>query len=243
MASNQNQRNFFLAVFLSLVVLLTWSYLFPPPKPNQDANANTQIANTPPANETPETAPTQQVPVLQAQTSDDTQNRTITIKTPLYEAKFDSRGAVATSWILLENKTPKGEKPLYSAASTKDNKQPLQLIPEEGLKRRELPFKLVTGDTNLDALVNDRNYQINGVEGEQIVLNGNESRKIDFVLRDEATQTEVVKSLTFHADSYVSDLQTRVTRNGQPVPNAKLQIGASIGDQGIGHYTYYAIEP
>ncbi|MEP6924282.1 MAG: membrane protein insertase YidC [Pyrinomonadaceae bacterium] len=244
--NTQNQTRFFTAVLLSLGVLLLWSYLFPPPKPDGNLNTNTETAQQ----QTVNTAPTPNNAVPQTQTGalsntspDDTPNRVITVKTPLYEAKFDSRGALVTSWILLQNRTEKGEKPLFNASSTKDEKHPLELISAEALKRREIPLKLSTGDASFDALLNERNYQIVGADGDEIVLNGDESRKVDFVLRDEGSQTEAVKSLTFHANGYVSDLQTKLVRGGQILPNAKLLIGANIGDQGIKHYTYYAIEP
>src|SRR3712207_7120768 len=41
---------------------------------------------------------------------------TLTISTPLYEVQFDSRGAVATSWIIRRYRDPetKKERPLFS---------------------------------------------------------------------------------------------------------------------------------
>jgi YidC/Oxa1 family membrane protein insertase len=244
--NSQNQSRFFTALILSMGVLLLWSFLFPAKKPDANNNANVQqqaaTQQQTAAPTTPET-PVQQVQnQAPATAADATPNRVITVTTPLYSAKFDSKGAVANSWVLLKNVSEKGEKPLFSAASTKGNPQPLELIPEEARKRRELPLKLVTGDANFDQLLADRNYQIVGADADEIVLSGNESRKIDFVLRDEANQVEVVKSLTLRADSYISDLQTKLTRGGQPVTNAKLQIGASVGDQGIKSFNYYAIE-
>ncbi len=61
-------------------------------------------------------------------------------------------------------------------------------------------------------------------------------------MRDEASGLEVIKSFIFNADSYVTDLQVKLTKNGQPVPNTKLLIGASIGDHSINHHNYYHIE-
>jgi YidC/Oxa1 family membrane protein insertase len=246
MAANQNQSRFFLAIAVSLGILFLWTYLFPPPKPVN--NANTETANvssqqntaaTPAVSGQPQQQPTQ----VQNQTPDNTPNRLLTVKTPFYEAKFDSRGAVVTSWILKQNKVGDDARPLYSISSTPDNPLPLELISDEARNRRELPFELVTGDTGLDQILNDRNYQIVGADADEIILNGSESKQIQFVLQDAANGVEAVKTLTLRADDYVSDLQTKLTRNGQPVPNTKLQIGARIGDQGIKHHNYYAIEP
>jgi YidC/Oxa1 family membrane protein insertase len=246
MAANQNQSRFFLAIAVSLGILFLWTYLFPPPKPAN--NANTETANvssqqnqsaTPAVTNQPQQQPAQ----VQNQTPDNTPNRLLTVKTPFYEAKFDSRGAVVTSWILKQNKVGDDARPLYSISSTPDNPLPLELISDEARNRRELPFELVTGDAGLDQILNDRNYQIVGADADEIVLNGSESKQIQFVLQDAANGVEAVKTLTLRADDYISDLQTKLTRNGQPVPNTKLQIGARIGDQGIKHHNYYAIEP
>ena len=62
-------------------------------------------------------------------------------------------------------------------------------------------------------------------------------------LKDEANGLEVTKSFIFRADSYLTDLKVKLTKNGQLVPNTKLLIGSSIGDQGVNHYNFYQVEP
>ena len=91
-----------------------------------------------------------------AETPDAVPSKEITIKTPRYQVKLDSKGAVATSWILLKNvseRNPDG-KLLYADGSNKENEKPLELIPQEALNHnpRLLPFRLSTGDANLDNL-------------------------------------------------------------------------------------------
>ena len=51
--------------------------------------------------------------------------RKLRIVTPLYEATFDTRGAVATSWIIKKNKNTGRD--LFAASSTKNNPQPLDV--------------------------------------------------------------------------------------------------------------------
>jgi YidC/Oxa1 family membrane protein insertase len=246
--SKQNaQSRFILASLLAMLVFYGYSYFFLPKNtPTDNANtAQTVVTATP----TPETA---QQPI-QAQnqtqitdsTPDDNPNKSVTIKTPLYQVKLDSRGAVATSWILIKNvstQNPDG-KPLFADGSTKDDKKPLELVPPEALNRnpRELPFRLATGDPNLDNFINQRNYQISANE-ENIEIAAGQAKQIDFVLREEASGVEAVKTFIFSADSYVTDLKIKLTKNGQPVPNTKLLIGASPGDQGIEHHNFYHIE-
>ena len=232
-----------------MVVLFGWSYFFAPPKPEAD-NANTaqtQNVNAPQTAENQQTQTTAQTAPNQtsetATVPDNVPNKTITVKSPLYEVKFDSKGALATSWILLKNKNSRGETPLFADGSTEANPKPLQLISDQALNRnpREIPFRLSTGDANLDNLLNQRNYQISATE-ETVELGEGQEKQIDFTLRDEATGIEAVKSFIFRSDSFVSDLNLKVTRNGQPVPNTKLLIGASIGDHAINNHNFYHIE-
>jgi YidC/Oxa1 family membrane protein insertase len=239
----QTQSRFFLAALLSMAVLFSWSYFFAPKKPVQENANTTQVADNTAATPTPEIA---QNPVNQSQTlvstPDTTENKTITIKSPLYQVKLDNKGALATSWVLIKNKSPKGETLLFADGSTENEKKPLELIAPESLNRspREIPFRLVTGDANIDAFINERNYTVS-VNEEIIELGEGQTKQIDYKLLDETNGLEVTKSFIFSADSYVSDLQVKLTKNGQVVP-AKLLIGASIGDHGINHHNYYHIE-
>jgi YidC/Oxa1 family membrane protein insertase len=243
------QSRFLLAIVLSMVVLLGWSYFFAPKKPPATDDANTAAANSNTAQQTPvqPAAPVQQAPQTPQQpivtTPDTTPNRTITIKTPLYQVVLDSRGALATSWIILKNKSPKEERPVYGDGSTDSNRKPLELISQEALSRtpRQIPFRLATDDATIDSLVNDRNYQISEA-GDTIELADGQQKQIDFTLTD-ASGVQVTKSFIFRADNYVADLAVKLTNNGQPVPNTKLLIGASLGDQAIVHHSFYHIEP
>jgi len=239
-----SQTRFIVAAALSLIVLVGWSYLFPPKKPDtSNTNANTAAnTNATQATPVPTVTPAAQ-PTTAATTPDTTPNRQIKITTPLYEVTLDSKGAVATNWVLFKNKTPKEERPLYGDGSTATEKKPLQLISPEALSRspRELPFRLATGDTAIDGMINERNYSVTGADGDITLATGQE-QKLDFTLTD-ANGLQVTKSFTFRADNYVSDLQVKLTRNGEAVPNTRLLIGASIGDQAIAHHSFYHAEP
>ena len=222
-----------------MAVLFVWSYFFTPTKPADNSNTASVAEATPsPQAEVPATPVQQPQPV--PATADSTPNRTITIKTPLYEVTLDSKGAVAKSWVLLKNKTPKGTEPIYADGSTEANKKPLQLISQKAIEENKLPFRLLTADQNLTALVNERNYQIS-IPEETITLADGQERQIDFTLTD-ASGAEVKKSFVFRADSYIADLAVTLKQNGQPVPNTRLAIGASIGDHAINHHSFYHIE-
>ena len=118
-SNNQsNQSRFLIAAVLSMVVLFGWSYFFTPKKPAND-NSNTATNNNsqeaPVAQTTPAPAVQQpQTDVPGATTPDMTPNRTITIRSPLYEVKLDSKGALATSWV--SNSTSSGFTSISPAA-------------------------------------------------------------------------------------------------------------------------------
>lgn len=225
-----------------MVVLFGWSYFFAPQPATDNANTTADANSAAPA-PTAANEPVQQAasesPVAQP---DAVPNRIITIRSPLYEVKLDSKGAVATSWVLLRNKSVRGEYEIFANGSNAEGSAPLQLISEEALGRspRNIPFRLATGDQNLTNLINDRNYQIS-VPEETITLADGEERQIDFTLTD-ANGVEVRKSFVFRADSYIADLAVDLRQNGQAVTGTKLLIGASIGDHAINHHNFYQIE-
>ncbi len=233
-----------------MVVLFAWSYFFAPPPPADNANANvaannananTSAANTDAAQTQPTPTPeTTETPA--PATEDNAPQRQIVIKTPLYEATFDSRGAVATGWILKESRSSKGTYPLWADGSDASNEKPLQLISQKALESdpREVPFRLLTPDEALTKTINLSGYTVS-VPEETIELAAGEEKTVEFTFNG-ANGVEVKKIFTFRGDSYISDLAVSVTQNGQPVQNTKLLIGASIGDHAINHHTFYQIE-
>lgn len=239
-SNSGNQSRFLIAAALSMAVLFTWQMFFAPTPPpaNTNANSNANVAAAAPTTAAPAqpAAATSTPPVVT--NPDTTPARTITIKSPLYEVKLDSKGAVASSWVILKNKSPKADIPVYADGSTDAEKKPLQLISQEALNRspRELPFRIATDDAALNTSINERNYQIAGAE-DTITLADGEQRVIEMTLTDGGVS--VKKTFVFRGDSYVSDLGVTLTNNGQPVPNTRLLIGASIGDHAINNHTFY----
>ncbi|REJ76397.1 MAG: membrane protein insertase YidC [Acidobacteria bacterium] len=248
--SGQNQQRFLIAAVLSLVVLTAWTYFFAPERPEEQANTNANVENVgqgqtaaPDPTRSPETEQTPEQAA--AETPDETPNKQIKIKTPLYEATLDTKGAVATSWVLLLNDSDSNDdrKPLYAQGSTKENKKPLELVRQKGLDQepRLAPFQLATGDPNTDKFLNERNYSLEG-DGGTFELNGEDTKEVKFVLSG-SNGVEVTKTFVFRANEYTTDLSVDLKKGGQPVPNAKLLIGPSIGDQGIERYDFYKVEP
>jgi len=176
-------------------------------------------------------------------------HRTLRIKGPLYEAKLDSRGAEAVSWIITKNKDSIKQPEIYSVAGNRNAKIPLELISQEGLKRqpREAPLQLATGDGAVDSLLASMDYSIEGVDAAtgdpEVVLGAGEKKRITFRLTDKGTGLEVVKTLGFDGDRYSVDLEVTIKRGEKVLPQAKLRVGPSVGDQGVKQYTFYSVAP
>ena len=118
-ANSSNQSRFLIAAVLSMAILFGWQYFFAPKTPPANSNSNTaaNTATNTAANTAVPAATQAPQPQTTAVTPDTTPNRTVTIKSDLYEVKLDSKGALPVSWILLKNKSPKGEYPLYADGS------------------------------------------------------------------------------------------------------------------------------
>jgi len=267
----QQQKRFIVALVASAAVLILWNVFFPPPKtPPPDANANNQpTAQSSPQPTSQATAqPTSQAtaqptasatlaPAGQspsptpAATPDNVAQRKLRIVTPLYEVTFDTRGAVATSWIVRRVRRSDGTwRDLHSAASTKNDPKPLELIltPPPGLPAEQLfhPLQIVTGDATVDGLLAGRNFKVTGPtteSGDATVDVPSGSKQIEFTVHDDATGLDATKRITFHSDRYLAEVELKLTRNNQPLPKASLAIGPNIGDQGIDEYTFYTFAP
>ena len=233
-----------------MAILFGWQYFIAPKTPPADSNSNTAANTNTVANTATNTAANTAVPAASqtpqpqtaAVTPDTTPNRTVTIKSDLYEVKIDSKGALPVSWILLKNRSPKGEYPLYADGSNSTEKKPLQLISPRALEQtpRELPFRLTAGDPTITTTANERNYQVSVAE-DAITLSAGEEKTIEFSLAGE-NGVEVKKTFVFRGDSFMSDLAVTFKKDGQAVPNAMLAIGASVGDQAINYHNLYHTE-
>src|SRR5215510_14522326 len=159
------QKRLILALVLSSAILFVWSYFYPvkPPQNSQPtATSSPKQTASPTSGQTVASGATQPGSSQPGSTTtaiNVAPQRTITIKTPLYDVKFDSQGAEPVSWILKKNRNT--SKPISSVAA---GRPPLELISAEGLKRqpRQVPLQLVTGDANLDYLLATSTYRIEG---------------------------------------------------------------------------------
>ena len=247
------QKRLLLALLISVVILTVWSYFFVKPQQPPTSGQTGSTATPSPATSEPPNPSATATPAsnatptpIGASTPWAEPQRLVVVKTPLYEAKIDSRGAEVVSWIVKKNKN--SGRDIHSVAGSKTSPQPLELVSAEGLKRqpRQAPLQVVTGDNSLDATLAGNNYSIQGAESSsgdvEVNLSGSEEKTISFFYQDPSTGLSVLKTLAFAANAYTVDLELKIDRGGQAVP-AKLKLGPSIGDQGIKHYTFYSVAP
>lgn len=169
----------------------------------------------------------------------------------MYEATFDTRGAVVTSWILKKVKRSDGSlRDVNATSSTKNNPKPLELIltAPPGVAPDQIfrPLQIVTGDAAVDSALAGRNYRTlgpNAESGDETINVPSGSKQIDFVIHDDATGLDATKRLTFFADRYIAEVELKLNRNSQPMPQARLAIGPNIGDQSIEHFSFYSYAP
>jgi YidC/Oxa1 family membrane protein insertase len=246
------QKRLITALVISMAILFVWSYLVPVKPPQPPAGSpSPQVSPQPTATQPNVPAAATPTPVAAATPGEPAvPHRIVLIKTPLYEAKFDSLGAEAISWIVKRNKDSADKNAeIYSLGPDGKTHVPLELVSQEGLKRqpRQAPLQLNLGDAAVDGLLTSTNYSIEGLDSgtgdSELVLGPGEKKRVTFVLKDGATGLDVTKTLVFDGSSYIADLEVTIKRGGQTVPQGKLRVGPSVGDQGVKHYTFYSVAP
>ena len=240
------QKRLLIALILSSAILFLWTYIFPP-QTQQNPAATPSPTATPGGQQAQSSATPAPAPApLITPSMNTAPQRMITIKTPLYDAKFDTLGAEPVSWIVKKNKNSGAD--IYSVAGHKRDRIPLELISPEGLKRqpRMVPLQLHTGDTALDTVLSSSTYKVEGVDAAngdvELNLGPGEQKQLTFVLED-ANGIQVRKSIVFDAEKYETDLSLFVKRGDQVIPQVKIAIGPSIGDQGVEYHTFYSVAP
>ena len=118
------QKRLLIALLLSAGILFLWTYVFPPTTPEKPAEPPSPAA-TPAAQQAANQTTTPAPAPAPVQSVNAAPQRTITIKTPLYDAKFDTLGAEPISWILKKNKNSGAE--IWSVAGHKKDRIPLEL--------------------------------------------------------------------------------------------------------------------
>lgn len=233
------EKNLLKAIIASAAILLGWQFFVAPyttskpaPKPAVEAPAPT------PTPEPPATAPVEPTaPVAAATTAEP--ERTVTIETPLWIAKFTNRGGVATSWKLLRD--PEGL-PIHSADGSE-----LELIPTIGVQSVGAPLRLVVpGDDAATKRLAETTYAVTtrAADGSEtaapdtIKVDDKQTVEVAFTAPDPASNQVVTKRFTFTGGQF--DFRTVIESSAGARPFA-LVLGPRVGDQSVrteGSYTH-----
>jgi YidC/Oxa1 family membrane protein insertase len=76
----------------------------------------------------------------------------------------------------------------------------------------------------------------------QLNLAPGEKKQLTFVLED-SNGLQVRKTIDFDAEKYEAGLAVSLKRGDTSLPQVKVTVGPSIGDQGVGHHTFYSVAP
>jgi YidC/Oxa1 family membrane protein insertase len=146
-------------------------------------------------------------------------------------------------------KNAHSDSPIYSVAGRKSDKIPLDLISPEGLKRqpRQVPLQVQTGDANLDNILATSTYRVEELGKDStgdvtVTLGAGEKKPLTFAFEDQSG-LQVRKTIVFEGNRYATDFNLSVKRGDQAVPQLKITVGPSIGDQGIKAHTFYSVAP
>ena len=201
----------FLAVALSIIILLGWQYLFPPPAPEPQPEATTaQTAETAsPAPAAQQTAPAVPATPGVAPTTPaaiDPGARDITVDTPLYTAIISEQGGAIKSFKLKQ----------YRAGIDKDS-GPMELVGGQAADNpaaRPLLFSLDNGAAALSR------YAAHG-EGRLNVSQGS----AELVMRaTHPSGVEITRTMRFAADSYLVPVRYEVKNPGA----APVQVSPAL---------------
>src|SRR6476660_5970765 len=109
------QRQILLALALSMAILVAWNFLSPVQRQNKNNGAtpspSASSTTTPGATTSPQPTSASPAPAPNVTSA---AKRLITIRTPLYEAKFDTLGAEPISWVIKKNQITDSE--IFSVA-------------------------------------------------------------------------------------------------------------------------------
>ncbi len=199
-----------LAVTLSLVVLIGWSYFFQQ-KPVPHTPAPTPAAQSPLKPETsPETASgtaTEQAPVkipAEYPVAKDAAASDIVVETDLYKAVISTQGAIITSWELKTYKDSDG--------------MPVMLLKKPGVIP-PLGIMFESGDRNLPQKF------IYSADAKNIILSGHGNARGELTLTYSDQTMYIRKRFIFHNDGYNVDFYVKTVNT----PSYLLTVGTNFG--------------
>lgn len=206
------ERRAFIAIVLSLVVLVAYQALMPKPAPKPQAAA-LQVAP-----EVPAPSPTVVPPTLSsapatavAVTAGAAAETDVRVETQSVLATFSNRGGRLKSWKLKNYKDANGE--------------PVELIASDLAASQPLPFTLSASDEATTATLNSALYVVSGAPDSSAPIVG--TTTLTFEYRD--ADISAVKTFTFEPSAYTVAFKALVSR-GNVGQSVAVLWGPGIGD-------------
>ena len=229
------EKRVFLAVALSVAVLIGYNILVPPPKrpptlPASDSPSAQSTPSTaaPPPASTPVEAATPAAPGSAAAAPaqslvGETIEREIVVENDAIRASFSTKGAVVTSWRLKR----------YA-----ENGAPLDLVPHSAPAGSAKPFTLVTDDQAVNATLDKALFKSSA---DSVNVSASPAT-LSFEYRD-ASGLSVTKAFSFAPDRpYDVVFSASVTRDGKALVPA-VSWGPSLGTGRVSSGMTYAPSP
>jgi YidC/Oxa1 family membrane protein insertase len=223
-----------IAIAISFLILVGWTYLFPPPeRPETEPQGATDVVTDAPVErladrpetgardaerEPGETAAFEPGDAIEASIED-----LVEVSTSLFDLTLSNRGGRVVSWKLLDYTTPSGE--------------PLELVPRFA-ERAPLPLAVEIDRPEIEGEINEALFHVERTSvqagdgtgpGERIAFEWADGRGL--VVR---------KALTIRDGSYLVDVDLEVEDRGRRLP-ARLAIGPGFAAQepSDGRSNYY----
>ena len=231
-------QRFFLAIALSMVVMVGWYAIFPPEPSKPPAVADNQQTGRSPQQKAPATPgvkPAQ--PDASEAVGGKVRAKKIRVETPLYSATFTNRGAVLTDFQL---KTFNVEKeninwgdifPALRGMTSWFDKEELDTEKKVNMASRAGPENPIfgirfSGEESLSTLFRNQNYT---VDRSAIHVAPDQRQPEKLVMRyQQADGLSVTKTFAFYPDSYVVGFSLKVV-NSSNQPKV-LRVAALFGE-------------
>ncbi|MFQ6110441.1 MAG: membrane protein insertase YidC [Nitrospinota bacterium] len=184
------QKRLFLAIGLSLVILLVWQYFFLPKRPPRQVKKPPKIEKPQAERRAPQPQPA--APAREAGPfRQEVRAKRVTVDLGPVEAIFTSRGAALEALLLKNYRNPDGS--------------PLDLVLKKGGRERILPLQLELG--SLSDKVNSALYE---ASTENLALTPERPQGSLTFRYGDGKGLSVLKRLTFHYNRYLIDVETEV---------------------------------
>ncbi|HBE94782.1 MAG TPA: membrane protein insertase YidC [Desulfovibrio sp.] len=195
-----DNKRVIIALALSFAILFGWQYIFPPPKTPAKTAEQTAPA------EKPAPAPVPVQPATPIMDFAPAEGRTVSVKTPLYTAQFNSSGGVLEGFTLSRFKETiqPGSRNVDMVGDGARTKAPLGLILGGVPTWHQGRWAAPEGD-----------LEMAGAESKTLVLSG------------ESAGLSIERKLTFKADSYLIEEQLTLSNMGAAPVQTRMSFTAA----------------